>query len=112
MNAIDVTCPQCSAAIGAPCTKPKRDGREVLQDFHEARLSLRDVYEMDACNRPHITVPDGEPYFVLRAQDVNAASLVQMWIALNQSTAPADKIKSAEAVLEAMRKWPHKKRAD
>lgn len=52
-----------------------------------------------------------EPVFVLRAQDIHAADLVEKWAIWNGQNAPE---KSAEAreVAAAMRAWPTKKAPD
>lgn len=54
---------------------------------------------------------NGEPVFTLRAQDRSSCQLVQLWISLNHD-APVEKLLEASKTLEAMRKWPHKKKAD
>ena len=51
-----------------------------------------------------------EPVFVLRAQDISAPALVQLWISLNPQIS-AEKKKSALEVLEAMKAWQTKKKA-
>lgn len=57
--------------------------------------------------------PD-EPVFVLRAQDVHAADLVEKWAiwASVSSTIPSHKVESASAIADAMREWPIKKQPD
>lgn len=54
-----------------------------------------------------------EPYFVLRAQDAEAADLVELW-ALRAKAAgcPLDKVNEALAVAEDMRRWPVRKEPD
>lgn len=52
-----------------------------------------------------------EPVFTLRAQDVSAPALVQLWITLNPQVSPEKKA-SAQKILEDMRKWQKKKAVD
>ena len=56
--------------------------------------------------------PD-EPFFILRAQDAEAADLVELW-ALRAKAAgcPLDKINEALATCEEMRRWPKRKCPD
>lgn len=54
--------------------------------------------------------PD-EPVFVLRAQDIHAADLVEKWAIWSAQNAPK-KAQEALLVVEAMRAWPVKKAPD
>lgn len=56
-------------------------------------------------------VPEDEPVFILRAQDISSAALVQLWMSLNPQVDP-EKMKSAQTIYERMKSWPRKKRAD
>jgi hypothetical protein len=47
----------------------------------------------------------GEPFFVLRAQDVTAPGLVDEWARQNLPTCSEVKIESARDVAHAMRTW-------
>lgn len=47
----------------------------------------------------------GEPFFVLRAQDVTAAGVTDFWVSLNNASAPPYKINAARAIADAMRRW-------
>lgn len=61
-----------------------------------------------------VGLADGEPYFVLRGQDLFAAQLVENW-ARNvelHGTTPAEKVAEARNVAQAMREWPKKKVPD
>ena len=57
--------------------------------------------------------PD-EPYFILRAQDAEAADLVELWAVRAGSTGNCDPDKITEAMrtAEEMRKWPTRKWPD
>ncbi len=57
--------------------------------------------------------PD-EPYFVLRAQDAEAADLVELWTlrAAVSGNCSSDKINEAKQVVEEMRKWHVRKHPD
>lgn len=52
-----------------------------------------------------------EPIFILRAQDISAPALVQLWISLNPQVS-AEKRHSAEVILRDMQNWRDKKPAD
>lgn len=56
---------------------------------------------------------DGEPYFVLRAQDVYAPEIVRYWAQLASQTgcAPA-KVEEARFLADAMEAWPVRKVPD
>lgn len=56
---------------------------------------------------------DDEPVFVLRAQDIHAADLVEKWAiwAMAGDCSP-DKVQMARDVAHAMRVWPDRKRPD
>ncbi len=57
---------------------------------------------------------DEEPYFVLRAQDCEAADLVELWAmrASMSGLCPLDKINEAKQLADAMRRWPVHKPPD
>jgi hypothetical protein len=74
---------------------------------------------------PDGKIPDDEPVFLLRAQDVTAAACLRHWIRLNKALITADKkagkeispgrrkaLVLAEAHAYKMEEWPHKKTAD
>jgi hypothetical protein len=54
-----------------------------------------------------------EPYFVLRAQDAEAAELVELW-ALRAKAAgcSGDKVNEAMDCADEMRRWPNRKTPD
>lgn len=54
-----------------------------------------------------------EPYFVLRAQDMLAAELIEAWaIEAELNGCPARKVADARAIAETMRRWPKRKMPD
>jgi hypothetical protein len=54
-----------------------------------------------------------EPYFVLRAQDQEAADLVELWaIRAKAAGCKLDKVNEAFAIAEEMRAWPRQKAPD
>ena len=56
---------------------------------------------------------DDEPVFILRAQDMLAADLVDKWA--NEANAlgcPWDKVHEAKELAQAMREWPRRKNPD
>jgi hypothetical protein len=56
---------------------------------------------------------DDEPIFILRAQDIHAADLVEKWaIWARAGNTPDDKVEEAFRVVEAMRAWPKHKQPD
>lgn len=56
---------------------------------------------------------DDEPVFILRAQDIHAPDLVEKWaIWASVGDCPNDKVNEANAIAEAMRAWPNRKRPD
>jgi hypothetical protein len=55
--------------------------------------------------------PD-EPVFVLRAQDIHAADLVEKWAIFVSVQTHNNKAESARAIAEAMREWPTHKQPD
>lgn len=55
----------------------------------------------------------GEPIFILRAQDVLAAGIVETWIVRGKHHGVSpDKLASAQKIADAMREWPTKKVPD
>lgn len=56
-------------------------------------------------------VPDNEPIFVLRAQDITAPEIILEWIRLNPALSEARRREAFECA-EQMRHWPKKKSAD
>lgn len=52
-----------------------------------------------------------EPVFILRAQDVHAAYIVERWANLAEASAPK-KAAEARKVAAAMRQWPKRKLPD
>lgn len=56
---------------------------------------------------------DDEPVFVLRAQDAEAADLVELWaIRAESAGAPYDKTREAFDIADFMRRWPVRKVPD
>jgi hypothetical protein len=56
--------------------------------------------------------PD-EPYFILRANDELASDLVELWgIRANSMGVDHDKVLSAHACADLMRRWHKRKRPD
>lgn len=56
--------------------------------------------------------PD-EPVFILRAQDIHAAGLVEQWAQLaEEDGCPHNKVSEARALADQMRKWPNRKYPD
>lgn len=56
--------------------------------------------------------PD-EPVFVLRAQDIHAADLVEKWaIWCSAGDTPSDKVTEAHTIAGMMRDWPDRRRPD
>jgi hypothetical protein len=56
--------------------------------------------------------PD-EPFFVLRAQDAEAADLVELWaLRAKAGDCSLDKVNEAFDVADAMRRWPKRKPPD
>lgn len=52
-----------------------------------------------------LKVNPGEPFFVLRAQDVSAPSVVEYWALQNNAHTPAWKIEEARRVADRMRRY-------
>ena len=50
-----------------------------------------------------LAINPGEPFFVLRAQDVSAPSVVEYWALQNNAHTPAAKIEEARRVADRMR---------
>ena len=56
---------------------------------------------------------DGEPYFVLRAQDQLAPELIEAWaVEAELNECPAAKVADARAIAAAMRHWRKRKMPD
>lgn len=56
---------------------------------------------------------DGEPYFVLRAQDELAPELIEAWaVEAELNDCPPAKVASARAIAKAMRGWRKRKMPD
>jgi hypothetical protein len=56
---------------------------------------------------------DDEPIFILRAQDIHAADLVEKWAIWAQvGGTDNDKVQEAFAIAEDMRRWPNRKNPD
>ena len=56
---------------------------------------------------------EGEPVFVLRAQDKLAPMLVEFWAEMARANGcPKDKADDARVVADQMRKWPDRKCPD
>ncbi|MCC6948637.1 MAG: hypothetical protein IT539_12795 [Bradyrhizobiaceae bacterium] len=55
----------------------------------------------------------GEPYFVLRAQDMLAPELIEAWaVEAELNGCPRGKVAEARAIAAAMRKWHKRKMPD
>lgn len=76
----------------------RKEAAAILRKAGLARLAF-EIEE--GCLRVH----PGEPFFVLRAQDVTAASVVDFWVSQNQSSAPELKLEEARDVAFAMRSY-------
>ena len=75
--------------------------------FEDAALAL-EAHEPALANELRsgcLNINPGEPFFVLRAQDVTSAGVVDHWVLLNRSSSPTHKIDAAERVADAMRRW-------
>ena len=56
---------------------------------------------------------DDEPIFILRAQDIHAADLVEKWaIWARASGCGNDKVQEAHDLADKMRRWPGRKNPD
>lgn len=56
---------------------------------------------------------DDEPVFILRAQDMLAADLVDNWATqANLVGCPWDKVREARELAQQMREWPQRKNPD
>ncbi len=56
---------------------------------------------------------DDEPVFILRAQDMLAADLVDQWAThANLVGCNWDKVREAKQLAQAMREWPRRKNPD
>lgn len=56
---------------------------------------------------------DNEPVFILRAQDIHAADLVEKWaIWCRAGNTNSDKVDEAFRIAEEMREWPNRKQPD
>lgn len=63
----------------------------------------------DSCS----IIPDDEPVFLLRAQDMFAAGCVELWAQLAENAGvDADTVAAVRAHAQAMRNWPVKKLPD
>lgn len=55
----------------------------------------------------------GEPYFVLRAQDMLAAEHIEAWaFEAELNGCPSEKVAEARRIAAAMRDWPSRKMPD
>lgn len=74
------------------------------------------IHARDDYNRiqdPAGLIPADEPVFLLRAQDKEAAEVVELWARLNeQHGGDPELTKRARAHANLMRAWPVKKSAD
>ena len=62
---------------------------------------------------PENKIPDDEPVFLLRAQDVIAADVVRIWATLNRAHGGDYRLSlMASRCADIMDKWPKKKPAD
>lgn len=56
---------------------------------------------------------DNEPVFILRAQDILAADLVDTWATQAKTLGVDwDKVREAREIAQAMREWPQRKNPD
>jgi hypothetical protein len=99
--------------VGSPATgKPSEDkaGGAVaglpLAEVHRAV----ELYQSNSCLR---NLKPGEPFFVLRGQDIYSATVVRRWAELARDGG-VDTVKYLDAVrvASAMDQWPTKKRPD
>lgn len=51
----------------------------------------------------------GEPFFVLRGQDITAAEFVSAWADENRGTLDDDKFTEAHGIAGRMRAWPRRR---
>jgi len=60
------------------------------------------------------SIPEDEPVFLLRAQDITATATLEHWIKLNKELRPncMTSVVLVERHLEKMKAWPVKKHAD
>lgn len=79
-------------------TDARADAAAILR---RAGLTLLATEIEQGCLR----VNPGEPFFVLRAQDITAAGLVDEWARQNQNTCPESKIELARDIAQAMRSY-------
>ena len=63
---------------------------------------------------PANKIPDNEPVFLLRAQDITAEGTLRSWIELNEKfpNHAKEAVRRAKAHLLLFQKWPIKKMAD
>ena len=73
------------------------DAANILRSFEPA---LANEIE-HGCLRIH----QGEPFFVLRAQDISAPSLIEHWALINNPHTPAHKIEDARKIADLMRRY-------
>ena len=77
---------------------------------------LKMLHARPAYNRipdPENQIPDKEPVFLLRAQDIIAADVVRIWATLHKANGGQEGIaRLAEEQADRMDKWAKKKLAD
>lgn len=80
-------------------------GRE--EAFAAAVQALRAFEPALAAELEHgcLRLNPGEPFFVLRAQDVSAPSIIEYWALQNNAHTPAHKIEEARQVADRMRRY-------
>lgn len=86
--------------------------RDYGADLDEARWKAADILEAAGLKVLAFELRQGclalnicEPFFVLRAQDVSAPSVVEYWALQNNAHTPAWKIEEARKVADRMRRY-------
>lgn len=59
-------------------------------------------------------IPDEEPIFILRGQDILAPETIEFWCQLAEKAgvSPSRKVMEARDLAKDMREWPKRKRPD
>ena len=57
-------------------------------------------------------VPDNEPIFILRAQDILAIHMLQVYKGLRESTGDLNAVRALEGTIEGFKNWKFKKIPD
>jgi hypothetical protein len=78
---------------------------------NKPQLTFTPRYRHDIASVDCSKYTDGEPVFIIRAQDECAASMLVLWLVGNPQIS-AQKRDEVRDCIDAMRAWPRKKRAD